>query len=76
MQEVSEGGEWPRMGKKMMGSRVSLCPGAETKTHPSAAARTPGPGPTLISPLHFSVRAHHPENEDDGEGEAKPLLRL
>lgn len=56
------------MGKKMMGSRVSLCAGAETKTRP-------WPGPALISPLHFSVRAHHPENEDDEEGEAKPLLR-
>ena len=26
-------------------------------------------------PLHFSVGAHHPENEEDGEAEAVPLLR-
>lgn len=61
------------MGKKMLGSRVTLCAWADTKTHPSAAARTLGQALPLAPP--FLCRAHHPKNEEDGEGEAVPLLR-
>ena len=61
LQEVNEGGEWPRMGEKMMGSGVSLCAGADTKTCPSAAAGGHLDQALLLSfPAPLSDGAHHP----------------